>query len=434
MIYAGGRAIAAGIAFEDGPSVSDFTLHYLYDDALGSIQTIASESGSIEATRDYAPFGKLRSSGGLQATVPFGFTGHEEDADLGLINMRGRFYDPELGQFMSADPIMTNPEGQGLNRFAYVENSPLNYIDPTGFALQTSTGDTGADSAIAAGVYFGGITAYAFFSSSAGSATINAVGGAVSSGASAVGSAASSAGSAIGGFLSSPAFGPGNVASAVGNVPNAARALSGAPIHSTHSQGLQISRSQVARGAGSTPPAGRAGSNGWAPVQEFEAQLIRQAESTPDPPPLSPAERVREGMAFIAEFLYLTQPPYGQNQALDRVWGPGIPKCNKFSCDVGNFAGARIPTGPNGGTPPQAADFARGKVPGFEVVDANAVQRGDWVAQQRAYNNAIGHMGIVTQPAASGEHIVISARGNVSRDPLSVAFPPQYASPKVYLR
>jgi hypothetical protein len=50
--------------------------------------------------------------------------------------MKGRIYDPLVGQFLTADPMMANPVGgQGLNRFAYVENSPLNYTDPTGFFL-----------------------------------------------------------------------------------------------------------------------------------------------------------------------------------------------------------------------------------------------------------------------------------------------------------
>jgi hypothetical protein len=170
------------------------------------------------------------------------------------------------------------------------------------------------------------------------------------------------------------------------------------------------------------------------PVAEFEAKLIREAAGAPSSPPMSRIEKVRDDMAFIAEFLWLTQPPYGQNQALDSIWGAGVPQCNKFSCDVGNIAGARIRTGPNGGSPPRAADYAKGNVPGFDVVNPNDVQRGDLIAQQRNYSNASGHMGIVTEPAANGNHIVISARGNIARDPLRLVFPPTYKSPIVYLR
>ena len=69
----------------------------------------------------------------INPSVPLGFTGHEGDMDPGLVNIRGRMYDPVAGLFMSADPIMAQPFGQGLNRFAYVNNSPLNMVDPSGF-------------------------------------------------------------------------------------------------------------------------------------------------------------------------------------------------------------------------------------------------------------------------------------------------------------
>jgi len=48
-----------------------------------------------------------------------------------LANLRTRFYDPALGRFTSADSII--PGGvQGLDRYAYVNNSPVNFTDPSG--------------------------------------------------------------------------------------------------------------------------------------------------------------------------------------------------------------------------------------------------------------------------------------------------------------
>ena len=44
--------------------------------------------------------------------------------------MNGRIYDPELGRFLSADPTMQHPYStQGQNRYAYVQNNPLKYVD-----------------------------------------------------------------------------------------------------------------------------------------------------------------------------------------------------------------------------------------------------------------------------------------------------------------
>lgn len=50
-----------------------------------------------------------------------------------LYNYGARFYDPEVGRFITPDsiaPDYKNP--QSLNRYAYVQNNPLKYIDPTG--------------------------------------------------------------------------------------------------------------------------------------------------------------------------------------------------------------------------------------------------------------------------------------------------------------
>ena len=63
-----------------------------------------------------------------------GYTGHEHLDDLGIIHMNGRIYDPELGRFLQADPIIQDPYNtQSLNRYSYVWNNPLSNNDPTGY-------------------------------------------------------------------------------------------------------------------------------------------------------------------------------------------------------------------------------------------------------------------------------------------------------------
>ena len=67
-------------------------------------------------------------------SVPFGFTGHEHDWDLNLINMKGRLYDPQIGRFLSPDPLgEVAATAVGLNRCAYVLNNPGTLRDPSGF-------------------------------------------------------------------------------------------------------------------------------------------------------------------------------------------------------------------------------------------------------------------------------------------------------------
>ena len=63
-----------------------------------------------------------------------GYTGHEQLDGVGLIHMNGRVYDPALGRFLSADPVVQYPAGaQGLNRYSYTDNNPLSRVDPSGY-------------------------------------------------------------------------------------------------------------------------------------------------------------------------------------------------------------------------------------------------------------------------------------------------------------
>ncbi|HKO53019.1 MAG TPA: choice-of-anchor A family protein [Polyangiaceae bacterium] len=133
MIYAGGRAVAAATQTS---SSAPIVVSYLHDDALGSIETITASDASVVAGRHFDAFGDARGSISTVDQQRYGYTGQEQDPELGLVNMRGRMYDPRLGQFLSPDPVIQSPYGQGLNRFAYVFNSPLNYVDPSGFSAE----------------------------------------------------------------------------------------------------------------------------------------------------------------------------------------------------------------------------------------------------------------------------------------------------------
>jgi RHS repeat-associated protein len=65
-----------------------------------------------------------------------GFTGQEELADVGLVHLNGRIYDPLVGRMMSADPYVPDPmNGQAWNRHSYVVNNPLAFTDPNGYCF-----------------------------------------------------------------------------------------------------------------------------------------------------------------------------------------------------------------------------------------------------------------------------------------------------------
>ncbi|MES1945527.1 hypothetical protein PC39_15469 [Salinisphaera sp. PC39] len=118
--------------------------HYLHRDHLGSIVAMTDDAGNVVERYAYDAFGKRRglawdpdsSDSLLFATIQItdrGFTDHEHLDHVGLIHMNGRVYDPILGRFTSADPVVQFPEStQGLNRYTYVNNNPLSYVDPSG--------------------------------------------------------------------------------------------------------------------------------------------------------------------------------------------------------------------------------------------------------------------------------------------------------------
>jgi RHS repeat-associated protein len=88
-------------------------------------------------------FGETRYTSGTMYTDKL-FTGQRQMAELGIYYYNARFYSPYINRFLSADTIVpgyTNP--QALNRFSYVLNNPLRYIDPTGHMITYADGGGG---------------------------------------------------------------------------------------------------------------------------------------------------------------------------------------------------------------------------------------------------------------------------------------------------
>ena len=105
---------------------------WIHMDHLGSAQTMTSANGLVLCREQYTPYGTTLTnpmSNGDQA----GFTGHIKDSATGLNYMQARYYDPLIGRFLSIDPVGFSPgQPQMFNRFAYVNNDPVNNIDPDG--------------------------------------------------------------------------------------------------------------------------------------------------------------------------------------------------------------------------------------------------------------------------------------------------------------
>ncbi|MGE5581098.1 MAG: RHS repeat-associated core domain-containing protein [Bacillota bacterium] len=86
-----------------------------------------------------APFGERIKTSDREEPYPDetedGFTGKDFDEDIGLYYYNARFYDPEIGRFITEDSVI-DPNNQG-NAYVYVANNPVNNIDPTGHSLSS---------------------------------------------------------------------------------------------------------------------------------------------------------------------------------------------------------------------------------------------------------------------------------------------------------
>ena len=101
---------------------------YYQQDGVDAVTSLSSSAGALAKTYSYDSFGKVTASTGT-LTNPFQYTGRELDSETGLHYYRARYYDPNAGRFVSEDPI--GVQG-GINLYAYVDNNPMNFVDPGG--------------------------------------------------------------------------------------------------------------------------------------------------------------------------------------------------------------------------------------------------------------------------------------------------------------
>jgi RHS repeat-associated protein len=111
--------------------------YWVHTDHQGSIQAETDAAGVEVHRKKYRPYGEVLSTGGSLSYEPRGFTGQRHDAS-GLVYLKARYYDPELGRFISPDPLVDGQDTVGLNRYAYAANDPINHTDPTGLRCRES--------------------------------------------------------------------------------------------------------------------------------------------------------------------------------------------------------------------------------------------------------------------------------------------------------
>ncbi|QQS33233.1 MAG: hypothetical protein IPM50_01230 [Acidobacteriota bacterium] len=123
-------------------SVENAKVAYLTNDHLGSPRINTDRDGNVTARHDYHPFGEQIYTAQRTTALSYDadtvrkqFTGYEKDDESNLNFAKARYQNSNLGRFTSPDPLMAsarrvNP--QTFNRYSYVVNNPLNFVDPLG--------------------------------------------------------------------------------------------------------------------------------------------------------------------------------------------------------------------------------------------------------------------------------------------------------------
>ena len=135
-LYAGGMRLATYIGGETA---------FVYSDWLGNHRTYADQTGAAFEPCTNLPFGDGMSCNSPQWDTEL-FTGDEHDAASNTEHTDFRQLATTQGRWLSPDPYdgsmdITNP--QSLNRYAYVNNDPINFIDPFGLDDHKCSNQTG---------------------------------------------------------------------------------------------------------------------------------------------------------------------------------------------------------------------------------------------------------------------------------------------------
>ena len=101
--------------------------YYYHSDANKNVTELSDENGEVIAHYEYSPFGSLTMvTGNYAENNPFRFSSEYFDEETGLVYYNYRYYNPELGRWISRDPI---EEQGGYNLYSFINNNGIVFYD-----------------------------------------------------------------------------------------------------------------------------------------------------------------------------------------------------------------------------------------------------------------------------------------------------------------
>ena len=138
-VYALGRHLARvdGVIGD-----TEAEIYFYHTDHIGSVRAVTNQAGEVVWNADYLAFGtRFGETTDAAFEEWHGFTGKEYDPDTGLYYYNARWYDADIGRFISEDPA-ADPNNPNL--YVYGRNNPLRFVDPTGLTSLSDIGVTPA--------------------------------------------------------------------------------------------------------------------------------------------------------------------------------------------------------------------------------------------------------------------------------------------------
>ena len=108
--------------------------YYYLNNAHGDVTALVDGRGEVANRYRYDAFGNTVEA---KEQIPnrFRYAGEQFDAVTGQYYLRARFYNPVVGRFTQEDTY----RGDGLNLYAYVQNNPVKYVDPSGYSCESKS-------------------------------------------------------------------------------------------------------------------------------------------------------------------------------------------------------------------------------------------------------------------------------------------------------